>query len=120
MARYSRKDRVALAEEGPRGSLELAAVYHLRPEGPEDEKKGVRARAMTVRDACMAMVQHSFILNPTDVALASGLLDVAASVAANCPAFALSYPRTFDTLPWVRARVLGHLRPIGESRRDPP
>jgi hypothetical protein len=119
MARYSKHINTALGEEGPQCPLELAAVYLLRPEGPEDEKKGVQARAMTVRDACMALVQHSFLLDPTDVALASGLLDVAASVVAKCPAFALSYPRTFDTLPWVRARVLGHLRPIGESHRDP-
>jgi hypothetical protein len=119
MARRSRKDRAALGEEGPQGPVELAAVYLLRPESSEDEKKGVRARAMTVRDACMALVQHSFLLDPTDVALASGLLDVAASVAAKCPAFALSYPRTFATLPWVRARVLGHLGPIGASHSDP-
>jgi len=119
MAQYSKQDWTALGEEGPPGPLELAAVYFLRPESPEEEKKGVQARAMPVRDACLALVQHSFLLDPTDVALASGLLDVAASVAAKCPAFALSYPRTFDTLPWVRARVLGHLRPMGKSHRDP-
>jgi hypothetical protein len=113
VAQNSDKQRVDLGEEGTRGPLGLGAVYVLRSQGPDAREGGVKSAAMTVRDACMALTRHSFLLDPTDVGRATPLLDLAAALAAECPVLTLSYPRTFDSLPWVRAHILSYLRPSG-------
>jgi hypothetical protein len=113
VAEYSDKQRVDLGEEGTRGPLALGVVYVLRPQGPDAREGGVKSAAMTVRDACMALIRHAFLLDPTDVGRATPLLDLATAVAAGCTVLTLSYPRTFDSLPWVRAHILNYLRPSG-------
>jgi hypothetical protein len=105
MAHYSTKQRILVddAAAAINQPLPLAALYVL---APETEAGGVVITHLSARDACMAIIRNAFQLDPTDHVRAAGLLDAASEVARQVPAFTLSYPRAFTSLPAVRAAIV--------------
>ena len=108
MAHYSSKQRVAMQEAaGPAGlPLPLAALYVLAPEA-EAGSAAISLTRLSPRDACMAIIGNAFQLDVTDRRRAAGLLATAGDIAQQLPAFTLSFPRHFSSLPAVRAAILG-------------
>lgn len=65
----------------------------------------VRIEPLASADACMASVQNSFALDPTDLAWVRAQLARAARVTRAAPAYALACPRDYARLPEVIARL---------------
>jgi hypothetical protein len=105
MAHYSSKQRVLLDEDVPQANepIPLAALYVLTPTGEDD---GIVVSRHSSRDACMDIIRNAFQLDPTDRERAAGVFAAASEVARRVPAFTLSYPREFASLPAVRAAIL--------------
>jgi hypothetical protein len=105
MAHYSTKQRIVVddAATAVNQPLPLAALYMLAQEAGAG---GVGITRLSARDACMAIIRNAFQLDPTDHTSASGLLAAAGNVAQRVPAFTLSYPRDFPSLPAVHAAIL--------------
>lgn len=80
----------------------VAAIFVLDKPGGDQ----VSVRRMRISDACMAFVEQSFSLNPTDTRCAQQRLHRASEAASTIPTFMLSFPRDFTRLPELRARVL--------------
>lgn len=106
MAFYSDKLRVSAERFGasPAERFPLAAVYILT-EGEE----GVSLLPFVPADACMALIENSFALNPHDSSAAAARMRKAAQVAAAVPCYELAYPYDFGLLSEARAQVLASL-----------
>ena len=116
VAHYSSKRYVRdLDEHGYAPSpVPVRGMVFLAPE----PSKTIEARRMSAAEACMAMIEHSFWIDPTDVGQARGRFLQASAVASHFPAFELSYPRDFKVLDDVRAVILGLLD--GATARPQP
>jgi hypothetical protein len=64
---------------------------------------------MAASDACMAFVEHSFWMDPTDLTRTKGRMAQASALAAGVPAFRLAYPREYSALPVVHDAIVGAL-----------
>ena len=120
MAHYSTKRRLILDEhEVVRDALPLAGLYVLASEGVPAAGR-VTIEPLTPRDTCMALISNAFQLDPTDRERASDLFARASDVAERLPAFRLTYPRSYERLPEVRAALREHqaslARAAGEVR----
>lgn len=106
MAFYSDKLHVAAAQlgVGTMGPVPLGAIYILT-EGEE----GVTLQRILPADACMALVENSFALDPQDAATAAQRMARAARVASAVPVYELAYPYDFGLLPEARAQVIASL-----------
>jgi hypothetical protein len=76
-------------------SAALQAIYVLDPRG---EAASVRAIEMRGRDAVMALVRHTFVLDPADRARAAGLFDQLCAVVARVAVRRLIVPHRFGLL----------------------
>jgi energy-coupling factor transporter ATP-binding protein EcfA2 len=102
MAHYSSKQRIDVdANLEETGTLPVKAMFVLGPD------TAIGLRRLAVAEACMAIIANSFALDPADADQAARRLAQASRLANQLPAFAISYPRQFESLPAVRAAILG-------------
>jgi ABC-type cobalamin/Fe3+-siderophores transport system ATPase subunit len=85
------------------GDLRLRAVYVLAP--ARDTGTAPRIAPLTRREAAMALLRNSYVLDIEDRARAAAHLDAVAEIAARVPVRKLILPRRFDALSDVH-RVL--------------
>ena len=105
VADYSDKQRITLG--APESiSLPLRAAFIL---SPPDGESTITIRPMSIADACMAFVDSSFALDPSDIPVARTRLADASDLARQLPTFSLSYPRDYARLPEVRHAILGQI-----------
>lgn len=101
MAHYSSKQRLDVAHGAEdSGPVALKALVVLA------EDKPIAIRRLSAAQSCMAIVENSFALDPTDRDRARQRLEHASRLANKLPAFSLSYPRDFARLGEVRQAIL--------------
>ena len=83
--------------------LSIAAIFSLREPGVTE---AITLRRSSAAKTCMALVESSFSLDPSDTAQARRRLEAASTLAAKVPAFEISYPRDYARLPEVRQAIL--------------
>jgi hypothetical protein len=64
---------------------------------------------MASSEACMAFVEHSFWMDPTDLTRTKERMAQASALAADVPTFRLAYPREYSVLPVVHDAIVGAL-----------
>lgn len=107
MAFYSDKRHVAAGCTPPAAArFPLGAIFILA-QGEGD----VTLAPIPPADACIALVENSFALDPMDRAAAMARMAIAARLAARLPAYELAYPYDFALLDEVRARVVAATAP---------
>ncbi len=106
MAFYSDKLHVAAANLGDAAaeSVPLGAIFILT-----DGERGVTLDRISPADACMALLENSFALDPHDPAAAAQRMAQAARVAAAIPCYELAYPYDFGLLGEARVQVIASL-----------
>lgn len=106
VAHYSTKERIDVAGNRPASevALPILAIFAI---GEATEQ--VAIRSISAARGCMALVENSFSLDPSDVSEAAKRLDAASAVARNVPMFQITYPRDYARLPEVRAAILGQV-----------
>lgn len=113
VAHYSQKLRIDLPlnQAGPLPSVPLGALVFLAPPRSDDQ---ITLRPIRPAEACMAVIENSFALDPTDRERAREKLQMAGALADSVPAFELSYPRDYDRLDDVRRALVeaGILPPL--------
>lgn len=103
VADYLNKFRMDPGGAVPAGEASrLRAVFVL---GEDDGSGDVTVQPLAASKLCMALVAHSFALDPSDPASAHRRLSFASAVTAAVPGFALNYPRDYARLPEVIDRV---------------
>jgi len=108
VAHYTWKQRIAL-DVGQKvvDPLPIRAIVVIGEPAADDQ---VRISALTVAATCMALIENSFMLDPTDMQRVRQRLDLASDLAGKVPGFAISYPRDYGRLPEVRDAMLASLR----------
>ncbi|MEE4153464.1 MAG: hypothetical protein V2I27_04830 [Erythrobacter sp.] len=103
MAFYSTKRNVAAdkLDSAAMRAVPLAAIYIL---SRGDARVTLNRRSPA--DACMALVENSFALDPQDARAAVSRTARAAQVAAQVPCYELAYPHDFAGLSRVHAAIL--------------
>ena len=103
VAHYTHKLRVSvpLKDGGESGALPIRALFVLSPYSRET----VLIERKSIAEACMALVENSFVLDPTDTDRAAGRLRDASRLAGEIPAFDLCYPRAYSRLADVQAAI---------------
>jgi hypothetical protein len=111
MAHNSSKRRISLemAEDAPETLFPLRATFVLA-DACEDR---IAVRRLSAANACMAIVENSFALDPSDARHASLRMERSGQIAEKVPTFAISYPRDYARLPGVREAIVASL---GEAR----
>lgn len=108
IADYTTKRRLDVdVEVGIERADPLIAIFFL---GPPSPAVNVTPRAQS--GSCVGLIANSFALDPTDLDRARSKLSGAAALAAQVPAFTLSYPRDYARLPEVRAAMLDTMKAI--------
>jgi hypothetical protein len=104
MAHYSSKRRVdaAVAQPHRADPSAIAAMFLLGGPGEIDT---VRMRCLSIADSCIAVLENSFALNPTDTGCARRRLQSAARLATEVSAFRIEFPRDYQRLPDVRKAI---------------
>ena len=105
IAHYSPKLRldVPVRHGGEGGACRILALFVLAAGSPSPD---IGLRTKSIAAACMALVENSFVLDPTDTARAPARLHQASKLAREVPAFDLSFPRAYFRLADVRAAIL--------------
>lgn len=100
----SAKQRIDLADrdlvQSPRP---LRALFRIGEPAADDH---IEVRQLSLAEACMALVENSFALDPSDTARAHERMDQASALARAVPAFEIRYPRDYARLPEVRQAIL--------------
>jgi hypothetical protein len=111
MAFYSDKLHVAAANlsDAVAERFPLGAIYILT-----EGDAGVTLAQISPADACMALVENSFALDPLDPAAAMQRMAQAARVAAAIPCYELAYPYDFGLLCEARAQVIASLSTLAK------
>ena len=106
VAHYSSKERIEVSgsRSADEAALPIRAIFAI---GAPAEQ--IAFRRMPMARACMALVENSFSLNPSDVQAAEIRLAQATQLARAVPMFEIDYPRDYARLPEVRAAILGQL-----------
>jgi hypothetical protein len=104
MAHYSSKRRLTVALQPADDSppKTVGALFFLNADSGDGQ---IGLRLLSAAQACMGLISNSFSLDPTDARLARQKLQQAAALANDVPAFELSYPRDYVSLPQVHARI---------------
>jgi hypothetical protein len=104
MAHYSAKQRlnVALQPTDNSAPKTVGALFFL---AADSHAAQISLRRLSAAETCMGLISNSFSLDPTDTRLARHKLQQAAALANGVPAFELSYPRDYVSLPQVHARI---------------
>jgi hypothetical protein len=105
VAHYTSKQRVSLPINGEVAgpNLPIRGVFVIaEPSGDAD----IQIRRLSIADACMAFIENSFVLDPTDMQRSRSRLETASALARQVPAFGISYPHDYARLPEVRDTIL--------------
>lgn len=98
----------------PAEPLPIVALFLLAaPSGESD----VGIRRLSASDTCMAVIENSFLIDPSDVHRARQQLLLASALARDIPAFEISYPRDYSRLSEVRGRILKHISELSSIGR---
>jgi len=119
MAPYSEKQRVVLAAASSQPTIPLGAVV-LIEEASADPNADIESRALSAREACLALVRNSFQLHLGDTSRVREHLAMAASVSARVPVFSVQYPREFLRLDEVRAHIIAVIASCARTRDQVP
>ena len=108
VAPYTPKRRLDVAGgvgagEGP---CRVGAIFAIAPQAAGS---AIECRPLSIAEACMALIDNSFALDPSDVDRARAKLREASRLAGAVPAFAIAYPRDYMRLPDVRAAMVAQL-----------
>jgi hypothetical protein len=116
VASYSHKVRVPVPLDQDETPLPVALTRFLfLSPSPFDTR--ITLRHLRPSEACMALIENSFALDPTDRERARTKLHVAAAMADRVPAFELSYPHEYGRLGDVR-RVLIEAEILPSPEKD--
>ncbi len=103
VADYTDKRNILDLEKVPEQSASrVRAIYCLADAGSET----ITLRTMASGEACMALVEQSFSLDPSDPRGSKVRLQQAADLAASVPVFEIDYPRDYAVLPELREIML--------------
>jgi hypothetical protein len=101
MAHYSSKQRIEVTVgQLDRRPVPVKAMFLLGSEAH------LSIRRLSVARACMAIIENSFALDPTDRDMARQRLERSSRLASSVPVYSLSYPRDFRRLPDVQAAIM--------------
>ena len=108
VAHLTSKERIDMPVDGDMiaAPLPVAAIFAL---GNAGDDGSIAIHPLTVAETCMALVESSFALDPSDVEQARHRLTHASAMARSVPAFEIVYPRDFARLPEVRQAILDQL-----------
>jgi hypothetical protein len=108
VADYTSKQNIIDLEEpeATRPGYAIRSIYWLG----EPRAGPIAVRRLAHGEACMALVEHSFSLDPSDPGRAEARLRQAAALAATVPMFEIGYPRDFAILPELREAILADNR----------
>jgi hypothetical protein len=106
VAPYTSKRSVIYPDDvGTEQPLPIQAAFILEPLDTDE----LVVQRMTPSGACMAFVEHSFWMDPTDLARTKQRMMKASELAARVPAFRLAYPRDYVALPAVHDTITAAL-----------
>lgn len=105
VAPYTSKQRVEIppSKASRVQPIPIQAIFILARRSTDTE---IQLRRISVAESCMALVENSFALDPTDTQRAAKRLISASAIARVIPTFEISYPRSFQRLPQVREAIL--------------
>lgn len=111
MAGYSEKRLVRLARLDSRAGerLPVAALFFL-DDGDAAHAPDPVATPAHPTNACIALVEQSFAMDPFDPASGAQRLSACSGLAQALPCFTLSYPREYGRLPEVHALIMATLK----------
>lgn len=110
MAHYSSKQRIDVTGQQEAGPKPVKAIFVLGSDEPIADCR------LTTAEACMAIVENCFALDPTDSERAGFRLEQASKLARTVPAYSISYPRDFQRLPEVREAILSAVAGVRDLR----
>lgn len=106
VADYTDKRRVALTAVAP--WLDAIAIHRVYTIAPEPAPSIAIAR-LTKRDAAVALLTHSYVLDPADTRRLGAQFDLACRLVERIEVRALRYPRDLARLPDVGSRLMDDL-----------
>jgi hypothetical protein len=99
VASYTTKQNVAFADDCPSNeTTPIRAAFLLGPTRGD----AILIEPMNASDACMAIVEHSFWMDPADLDRTKKRMLQASVMARQIPMFRLTYPRSYSRLPAVQ------------------
>ena len=102
VAAYTTKRNVVYPDDYPiADSLPIRAAFLLHAASNEH----ISLEPLSAAEACMAFVEHSFWMDPTDIGRTKERITRASALAVSVPAFQISYPREYSVLPAVRDAI---------------
>jgi len=109
MAPYSTKERIDVNKDQDDvvTPIPVKALFSLAL-APPDGREEIDVRRMSIAEACMALIESSFALDPADLGGAHARLGQASRLASAVPAFEIRYPRNYACLQAVRAAIVDH------------
>lgn len=112
VAHYSPKQRIDLlsGQDGQDISAPIVAQFVI---GAPAISESITLRRLTIAQACMAIIENSFALNPTDPEGARERMVKASTLARSIATFEISYPRDYARLPEVRQTILDQVGELG-------
>ena len=107
MTHYSGKKRIgiSLPVQDTDEQAQVKAVFVLADAGDED----ITIRRLSVAEACVALIENSFALDPSDPRHARHRMEQASRFGDQIPAFEISYPRDYAQLPQIREAILSSI-----------
>jgi hypothetical protein len=106
IASYTTKRKVEnLDRRPPDGPVPVRAVFLLESAGSAQ----IRIQRVASADTCIAFVEHSFWMDPTDLTRTKERMTQASALAAGVPTFRLTYPRDYSALSAVHDTIAGVL-----------
>ncbi len=114
VSHYTVKERIDVAVNGAVANLPVPihALFDLACASSNGE---IVIRRLAPAQACMALVESSFALDPSDTIQARRRLDDASALARAVPAFEISYPRDYARLPEVRQAILDQVSALAPA-----
>ena len=104
---YTDKENVHLPlPEQSDDAQRVRAIFFLNP---DEDHAGASVEAVSPGNACMRLVEHSFWLDPTDIALTARKLTSASALAGGVRVYHLSYPRDYAKLAELHAAIFSVL-----------
>ncbi len=111
VADYTDKENIHLqVSEPPATDHSVKALFFIDPDGASEH---ARVEKLSPGEACMRMVEHSFWLDPTDMARTARKLTSASALANDVPAYKLGYPRDYKKLDELHAAIFSVLESGG-------
>lgn len=114
VAHYTPKQRISVPVSGEDAGpiLPIRAIFLI---ADPSEEMIIQSRRLSIAEACMAFIENSFALDPTDMQRSRNRLEAASALARHVPTFEISYPRDYARLPEVRMAILSHVPDVDPS-----